>query len=1047
MIKELCGIICFFACTVAVARAETVALSQADELVFGTENGKEIVKTKDGELFTGATILNDEENREMTYFYKNGQKNGTAVSYFADNHPELEITYASGRKNGEEILFSSNKQPIYKKTYKDDVLDGEEVLYHRNGKPQKQSFYKQGKLDGEVNYFDEDGNFIKIEHYQDGIKNGIERLIENNNLREEYVYKDGKKNGIGKKYDEKYLIAEISYKDDLKDGLYKTYAEDGSRSETQYRNDKKNGMAQEFYPNGNVASKTIYLDDKRNGISESFYESGMLADMSSYKNDKKDGITRKFNDRGELLKVTYYIDDIALSEVNIAANKEIKEIYDNYLEGHLNRFSNRRSMWYKILWLGLNTNKLDILTALEKEMKMFARKIDDISVYKSASGDNYDSETRQLYFGLTPFSYAVNLSSSLEVLQKFSSQLETMNARGTNALQEAVRLNNLDMVQYLLLLNPDMNGKDSKGNNIFMYALKNNVRPEILAALISAGADVNEKDSSYRTPLMLVLPNSLLAEELIKAGADVNVKDAQGLSPLANAMSYPETAVKLIAAGADVNAKDREGNPLLFSAYRNPELLNAFLKAGADINAKDKDGNTLLIRAIDNKDEELFATLAENAVDLKQLAPDGRNLLFYAYDKEAPQSVIKRLLDAEKDVNIKDKEGNTLLMTSLQKNDENMIIKLLASGADVNAVSANGESAVSYVLRHEASPQIIKAVFDNNVDVKNKLPIIGQPVWKVLMEQNKLDLLRKIWNKMPNIMSEADINGEIPFYSVLKVENNPELRTLALSYVEKADAKLVFGALENNDLELFKIALAKGADVNLQDEKEDSLLLYLLKHDYGREYITALLEHKPNVSAEDKNGKNALDLAIENNDAELAKMLLEAGANKDKLENGESYLMRLSPQQKELTEILLAAGADVNVVSANRKTLLMYAVENLNMTLFNALLENGADVALEDDNGNTALFYVGNAAAKDKDAAKPDEQKVKDMKEIISVLLEKGLDINKQNGDGETVLIRIAKYGTPYFDELAEFLQQNGAKAEIKDQYSKTALMYRDEKK
>ena len=97
--------ICLLASTMLTmpVRAESVAVYDASELQIQSEDGHETVYGKDGSAFSGAVVLSDEENRQMTYVYRDGQKNGVAVSRYENGQVELEITYRNGAKNGEDV--------------------------------------------------------------------------------------------------------------------------------------------------------------------------------------------------------------------------------------------------------------------------------------------------------------------------------------------------------------------------------------------------------------------------------------------------------------------------------------------------------------------------------------------------------------------------------------------------------------------------------------------------------------------------------------------------------------------------------------------------------------------------------------------------------------------------------------------------------------------------------------------------------------------------------------------------------------------------------
>jgi ankyrin repeat protein len=116
-----------------------------------------------------------------------------------------------------------------------------------------------------------------------------------------------------------------------------------------------------------------------------------------------------------------------------------------------------------------------------------------------------------------------------------------------------------------------------------------------LKALLAAGADPNLEDGSTHLNALHYTAIQGRVEEavlLVTAGADVNAKDSvSGKSPLHYAMNYyarsgaPEVVQFLIDNGADVNAKDNNGmTPLQYAKIYAPNsgLLQQILEmAGA----------------------------------------------------------------------------------------------------------------------------------------------------------------------------------------------------------------------------------------------------------------------------------------------------------------------------------------------------------------------------------------------------------------------------------------------------------------------------------
>ncbi|MBQ3402167.1 MAG: ankyrin repeat domain-containing protein [Synergistaceae bacterium] len=82
------------------------------------------------------------------------------------------------------------------------------------------------------------------------------------------------------------------------------------------------------------------------------------------------------------------------------------------------------------------------------------------------------------------------------------------------------------------------------------------------------------------------------------------------------ANSNPEVVKALIKAGADVNLKTNGGVTALMLATQwnsNPEVVKALIKAGADIFAKDNEGKTTLDYADDADDEGIKRIILDAA--------------------------------------------------------------------------------------------------------------------------------------------------------------------------------------------------------------------------------------------------------------------------------------------------------------------------------------------------------------------------------------------------------------------------------------------------
>lgn len=1040
------------------ARAAETALYAADDLEFKVVEDKEFVYDKDGNPFSGAVILPDEAKRQITYFYKNGQKNGVAVSHYDDERIELETTYKDGVKNGDEIMFYSNGKPQYKRTYNNDLLSGEEILFYENGNPRKQSVYVNNLLNGEVHYFDIDGNHIKTETYKDGVLNGKEQIIENNMLIEENNYVDGKLDGLTKKYNTKYITDEINYKNGKREGNHKIYASDGSTTVVPYHNDKKNGVATVYYPGKDkkVAQKLLYSNDEMNGVSLKFYANETLAAAENYRGNNLDGIGRYFDDKGNLTTVKYYVDGKEIHAVDLTSGP-MQELYNAYKQGNLTKFSDKRELWYLLLWLGLSTGSEDILQTLENEMKMYALDLNDTAVYKKYTAEDYVQQSENYFFGQTPLSYAVGALAPTTVMLRFLNLLDAQNEDGSTALHQAVKLNNAESVKYLLQQRADLEIKNKKGNTVLFQAIKDSAQPEIINMLIDGAANVNTSDRQKNTPLMYAFEHNAPSEvivALINAGADVGNISKDGDDILLHAVKTKQdisVIEALLKSGATSVVPDKDKHGVLYYAVANdypPELIKKL--ASADKQKSDFVDADVLSEIFRKNDLKLVQML--NLPIEANADEQGHSALLLAYKDNAAAEITDYLWQkgVEKSgvqyLNAVADDGESMILAALAKNDKAMIKRLLDAGIDIGGADGK-ESAVSYVLTHDADADITQMILTKSTaeQLNINLPESKQPLWKYLLLGDKTELLKTVLDKLGDVSSLQDEDGNSPLDIALDMPENDEVFELVLANTPKPDFKAVWHTLTANDIKRFAAILEKPANIKGLNPDGENLLTYIVKNNLNPEFAEILQQHGFNFEQINKQQETALEIAIAKKNAQMAEKLIELGANINRTVNKRSYLMDLTYDDNEITDVILKHNPEISAITPEGETVLMAAVKNLNTKVVDYAVEKSADINRADPEGNTALLYLADAIAANKDA--PQDLLLSKVKAIAGTLVGKGADINQRNGNGETVLIRLAQKCPELYLVMAEAFYDFNADSNLKDQTGKTAKDYVAQKK
>ena len=115
------------------------------------------------------------------------------------------------------------------------------------------------------------------------------------------------------------------------------------------------------------------------------------------------------------------------------------------------------------------------------------------------------------------------------------------NRHGRTLLHDAAAQGNLRMLELLLRLGADPNGK-TRGGHTPLYSAANECRltggGDVVRALVRAGAQVDARsDAQHGTALHMAARrgNTEVAEALIGCGADINARDKAGVTPLRRA--------------------------------------------------------------------------------------------------------------------------------------------------------------------------------------------------------------------------------------------------------------------------------------------------------------------------------------------------------------------------------------------------------------------------------------------------------------------------------------------------------------------------------
>lgn len=211
---------------------------------------------------------------------------------------------------------------------------------------------------------------------------------------------------------------------------------------------------------------------------------------------------------------------------------------------------------------------------------------------------------------------------------------------------------------------------------------------------------------------------------------------------------------------------------------------------------------------------------------------------------------------------------------------------------------------------------------------------------------------------------------------------------------------------------------------NQKDGKKALLFLRKESINYNLEEIKNLVKHGVDINLPNKKGLSALVEASIKGDYDMAKTLLEIGADKSTLPKDMALIFASENGNFNEAESLIKNGANVNFkILYTKKTSLIFACEKFNYAMIKLLIENGADVNISYNilgDYNLGSLPILNMTAliaicKDREHNNLD---------IAKLLLENGANVNAKNSLGKTAL-SLTKYRN---SEMAELLKSYGAK-------------------
>ena len=334
--------------------------------------------------------------------------------------------------------------------------------------------------------------------------------------------------------------------------------------------------------------------------------------------------------------------------------------------------------------------------------------------------------------------------------------------------------------------------------------------------------------------------------------------------------------------------------------------------------------------------------------------------------------------DCNQTVYLRFGDSYSLLSIASMEGHDQIVKRLLAKGADVNAL-VDGLSAL-HIASQKGHESIVRILLDKGAlaDLQSRN---GSTALLLASESDHVSVVKLL------LKNGADVNARD----------------------KEGDGALHLAALNDYD-SVVRCLLNHEADVNARNEDYHSPLS--LATQSGHESVVKLLlDHGADVNLQDECGMSALHEAAQKGDDTIATLLLNHGADINFQDRIGRYALHYASEEgySLIAKMLLEHGAEINIRDHDGKSALHYGSMCGNISILKLLLNHGADINARTKNGESVLHFAFISTV-----------------DVVELLLSHGANVNARNDKGESAIDWARKkdsFGKSFFLEPHAFIQ------------------------
>lgn len=574
------------------------------------------------------------------------------------------------------------------------------------------------------------------------------------------------------------------------------------------------------------------------------------------------------------------------------------------------------------------------------------------------------------------------------------------------SVQNLIMEGRFDEARDLFSLKTDINAQDADGNTALHIASKVN-EADLVTFLIIKGADTEITNNFGETPLHIAVKNDNVdcAKNLIALKANIFAKDAEDNSVIQIALAKDELWYDIMINQKTAELRDINGENIVHYFVRtgDEKAIDFCIKNALPLSVKNNEGKTPVNLCFD--DAENFNSIKIAAKLLQGGAECVRGDFAYFEDAVRSHNPLLRFTDGQTPLHIATISGHTGIVKYLLTEKSSIRLSDLLQAQDI-AGSTPLHEAVRY-----GQVEIAKLLLESGAKI-DALDAVGKTPFLLIIPENKQYEMYSTLLSFNAKATEKDMFGDTVLHVATMANVSTKVLQLLVSYGSPVNERNKQGitplslAIEKNNTPHVIFYAQNGADINAQDMQGNTPLGRALESP-SIDMLKTLITPK-NVLSKDSDGQTPLHIAIiKDSPFEYIQYLIDSGADVNaRNKNGDSVLyLAVKKNKKDVGDLLLSRNADIFATNTENNSPLRIALTEGGEV--QDWLITSRTLNIVDGSGNTPLHYAAEW----------------NLKEALSSLIQKGANVNAVNSNGESALFSAVKADSP---EIIQLLVENG---------------------